>query len=237
MIFRIRNGTTDNYWDKRIPFEPLWAEYKRITKANAAIVLFANNIFTIELAASAKDLFKYKWVWVKSRPTLFIQCKVRPMVKHEDILIFSKGNAANRAKNNMTYNPQGIQEIKTIYKPNRKRFGGVYGKRPCHEKFNGLQKYTGYPSDVLCFNALNSAKRYHSTQKPVDLLEYLIRTYTNEGELVLDNCIGSGSTAVACVKTGRNFIGFETDAGYCEVARQRVTEAQQKIKSDQQILF
>lgn len=204
----------------------MWEQYKRITKPNAAIVLFGNNKFSMELAASALDLFKYKWVWVKSRATLFIQCNVRPMVKHEDILVFSKGTAATRASNNMTYNPQDIQKLNSVYKPNRKRFGGVYGARPCHEKFEGLQKYTNYPLDVLYFDSPNSAGRLNSSQKPTDLLEYLIKTYTNEGELVLDNCIGSGSTAVACVNTGRNFIGFETEKKYCEIAEKRIAEAQ-----------
>ena len=148
------------------------------------------------------------------------------MTSHEDILIFSKGTAAPRASNNMTYNPQGLIEINERRGNGKKRFGTVAGRRPCNAKYEDyICKYGNYPRDVLEFNALaSSVNRLHTSQKPVDLLEYLIKTYTNEGELVLDATIGSGSTAVAAINTGRHFIGFETDKHFFEVANERIAK-------------
>ena len=220
-------GKLNSLWDRRLPFDKLWEQYRRITKKNAAIVLFANNLFEIELAASALDLFKYKWVWVKNTSSNFINCKHKPMTRHEDILIFSKGAATNRAKNNMTYNPQGLKIYNKQCKNGKRKNGTISGIRPCNANYeNYTREYTNYPFDVLFFDSPTTTKRFHTSQKPVDLLEYLIKTYTNEGELILDNCIGSGSTAVAAINTNRNFIGFETEKNYCEMANNRITEAQ-----------
>ena len=220
-------GKLDNSWDKRLPFDKLWEQYRRITKRNSAIVLFANNLFEFELVNSAIDLFKYKWTWIKNTTSNFINCKNRPMTKHEDILIFSKGTAANCSKNNMTYNPQNLILHNKRYSNGKRKIGTIAGIRPCNKNYeNHLREFTNYPTDILYFDTPTVNERFHSTQKPVDLLEYLIRTYTNEGELVLDNCIGNGSTAVAAINTNRNFIGFETEKEYFNIANRRIAEAQ-----------
>ena len=149
------------------------------------------------------------------------------MTKHEDILIFSKGTAANCSKNNMTYNPQNLILHNKRYSNGKRKIGTIAGIRPCNKNYeNHLREFTNYPTDVLYFDVPATNKKFHTNQKPVDLLEYLIKTYTNEGELVLDNCIGSGSTAVAAINTNRNFIGFETEKEYFNIANRRIAEAQ-----------
>ena len=141
-------------------------------------------------------------------------------------MVFSKGTAANRGKFNMTYNPQGLKIFGKKCKNNTRKFGTIAGVRPSNANYeNYVREFTNYPSDVLFYDSPITTKRLHTNQKPVDLLEYLIKTYTNEGELVLDNCIGSGSTAVACVNTGRNFIGFETEKKYFDMACKRIEDA------------
>ena len=152
-------GSLEVAWDKRLPFEPLWEQYKRITKENAAIVLFGNNKFEFELVNSAFNLFKYKWVWVKNNASNFINCKNRPMTRHEDILIFSKGTAANRASKNMTYNPQGLQVCGKIYKNGKRKFGTIAGVRPCNANYKEYErKYSNYPSNIL-FSILSLEQR------------------------------------------------------------------------------
>ena len=128
-------GKLNNSWDKRLPFDRLWEQYRRITKNNSAIVLFANNLFEFELGNSALDLFKYKWAWVKNNKSNFINCKYRPMTKHEDILVFSKGTATNRGKFNMTYNPQGLKIFNKQCKNGNRRFGTIAGVRPCNANY------------------------------------------------------------------------------------------------------
>ena len=215
-------GTTACKWDTVIPFEPLWAQYKRLIKPNGAIVLFGSEPFSSKLRMSNLDWFKYDWVWVKSRTVGFLNAKNAPLKKHEIISVFSSGNAANTDKNRMPYFPQGLEEI------NEKRMSvqcaddTVVGNRPSRKK-EYMAKYRGFPDSILNFG--NEPKQSHPTQKPVALLEYLIRTYTIEGETVLDNTMGSGSTGVACVNTGRNFIGMELDPGYFETAKQRIERA------------
>ena len=210
-------GTTNNFWDIRIPFEPLWKQYKRITKPNAAIVLFSQMPFGAELIMSNRKMFRYEWVWEKHLGAGFFLCNKMPLRCHENILVFYQQRP--------TYNPQFREGI-AYSRKNLRKGGGCYTTTPRTDVQNDGKHY--YPRDVLKFKSTVGLLkvRYHSTQKPVDLLEYLIKTYTNEGELVLDNCIGSGSTAVACVNTGRNFIGFETEKEYFDIACWRVEEAQ-----------
>lgn len=205
-------GTTNCKWDSVIPFEPLWEQYKRIIKDNGVIVLTSQGIFTAKLILSNEKWFKYKWVWEKSKATNFLNAKKQPLRKHEDICVFYNKQPK--------YNPQ-MTEGEPYDKGIRKnQLTGSYGEfNPVHVKSEGKR----YPTDVVYFKTAESeGKVYHSTQKPVELLEYLIKTYTIEGELVLDNCMGSGSTGVACINTNRNFIGIELDENYFNIAKERI---------------
>ena len=212
-------GTTASKWDSIIDFEKLWEHYERIISDNGAIVLTASGSFTHKVISSNEKLFKYKWIWIKSRPGNFVNANNRPMTKYEEILVFSRGNTANGSKNKMKYNPQGLIEVNKTTKASPNRFGSMAGKRPSHQKYT-KQKYTNYPVDILEFNSLGSYS--HPNQKPVALFEYLIKTYTNEGETVLDNCMGSGTSAIACMNTGRNYIGFELDETYYNNSLERI---------------
>jgi site-specific DNA-methyltransferase (adenine-specific) len=216
-------GTTACKWDTVIPFEPLWEQYRRVAKPNAAIVLTASQPFTTALIASNFNDFKYEWIWEKSVAGDCMNAKNKPMKKHENVLVFSTGTTANKSSRRMPYFPQGLKPTE------RKRSGTDYGvtggsfkvPRPSHGPY--VQTVTGYPTSILKFN--NDSDKHHPTQKPVALMEYLIRTYTNEGETVLDNTMGSGTTGVACANTGRKFIGIEKDEGYFKIAEQRIKEA------------
>ena len=205
-------GTTQNKWDSVIPLDELWKEYKRIIKDNGVIVLTSQGIFTAKLMLSNEKWFKYKLVWVKSKATNFLNAKKQPLRKHEDICVFYNKQPQ--------YNPQ-MTEGEPYDKGVRKnQLTGSYGDfNPVHVKSEGMR----YPTDVVYFKTAESeGKVYHSTQKPVALFEYLIKTYTDEGETVLDNCIGSGTTAVACLNTNRNFIGFEKEEKYYNIANERI---------------
>ena len=205
-------GTTQNKWDSVIPLDELWKEYKRIIKDNGVIVLTSQGIFTAKLMLSNEKWFKYKLVWVKSKATNFLNAKKQPLRKHEDICVFYNKQPQ--------YNPQ-MTEGEPYDKGVRKnQLTGSYGDfNPVHVKSEGMR----YPTDVVYFKTAESeGKVYHSTQKPVALFEYLIKTYTDEGEIVLDNCIGSGTTAVACLNTNRNFIGFEREEKYYNIANKRI---------------
>jgi len=207
-------GTTDCKWDSIIPFEPLWQQYKRVAKENGAIVLFSAQPFTTKLIQSNLQNFKYCWYWKKNNVTGAVFCKYQPMRCIEDICVFYRKMP--------TYNPQGIKRLEKI-KVNQPQWNGIYGKK----KNPSIQTHTGYPKHLLEFDneAVNHKNRFHPTQKPVALLEYLVKTYTNKGDTVLDNCMGSGSTGVACVNTGRKFVGMEKDDRYFEIAEQRVNNA------------
>ena len=219
-------GTTASKWDSIIDFEKLWEQYERIIKDNGAIVLTASGSFTHKVISSNEKLFKYKWIWIKSRPGNFVNANNRPMTKYEEILVFSKGNTANGSKNKMRYNPQGLIEVNKTTKASPNRFGSMAGKRPSHQKYT-KQKYTNYPVDILEFNSLGSYS--HPNQKPVPLFEYLIKTYTNKGETVLDNCMGSGTTAIACLNTDRQYIGFELDETYHKLSLERIENHTQQL--------
>jgi site-specific DNA-methyltransferase (adenine-specific) len=218
-------GTTACKWDSVIPFEPLWAQYRRIAKPNAAIVLFGSEPFSSALRMSNIKQYKYDWIWHKTRPTGFAQAKNQPMRDYENIIVFSEGTAihACQSKNRMTYNPQGLVPCSIIKKQGKNgRTDTCFSKRVSHKELH-LQNKTGYPRQVLSF--ASESKTVHPTQKPVALLEYLVYTYTNDGETVLDNCMGSGSTGVACMNTNRRFIGIELDENYYHISKKRIEEA------------
>lgn len=217
-------GTTASKWDSIIDFEKLWEQYERVIKDTGAIVLTASGSFTHKLINSNEKLYKYKWIWVKTKKGNFVNAKNRPMTSFEEVLVFSKGNTANGSNVKMEYNPQGLIPCHKVNVDNGSRFGSMAGKRPSHKKVT-VQKFTNYPSDVLYFDSVG--KPEHPTQKPVDLFEYLIKTYTQEGDIVLDSCIGSGTTAVACINTDRQYIGFELEEKYFNIAENRIAEAKE----------
>jgi DNA modification methylase len=207
-------GTTRNKWDSVINLQLLWEQYERIIKDNGAIVLTAQTPFDKVLGASNLQLLRYEWIWEKTSATGHLNAKKMPMKAHENILVFYKKLPP--------YNPQ-----KTIGHP--RKVSLAKHKINCEKSTNyndyGLSSYDSterYPRSVQVFATDKQKEALHPTQKPVALFEYLIRTYTNEGDTVLDNCIGSGTTAVACVRTKRNFIGFETERDYVEIANQRL---------------
>ena len=212
-------GTTASGWDNIIDFNNLWNEYERIISEKGAIVLTASGQFTHKTIQSNLSLYKYKWIWIKTKKGNFINAKNRPMTNFEEVLVFSKGNTANGSKVKMSYNPQGLVECGKTFKSGKNRFGTMAGKRPGH-KSETVREFTGYPCDILTFDSVG--KPTHPTEKPVALFEYLIKTYTNEGDLVLDNCAGSGTTGVACKNLNRDFILIEQDEKYCEIAKDRL---------------
>lgn len=207
-------GTTACKWDSVIPFEPLWAAYRRICKPNAAIVLTASQPFTSALVMSNLPGFRYDFAWDKKGVTGHLNAKFRPLRRHEDVLVFClAGNPA--------YYPQ-MRTGKLRTKGGRHdKAGQVYGK--CASVPTTNDQY--YPTSVLEFSNACKLGRAHPTQKPVALMEYLIKTYTNEGEVVLDNTMGSGTTGVACGNTRRRFIGVELDANFFRIAKGRIESA------------
>jgi len=207
-------GTTACKWDVVIPFEPLWEQYERIIKNNGVVVLFGSQPFTTTLNGSNKKLFRYEWIWIKNNSTGFQLANKRPLKKHENISVFYKKQP--------TYNPQGLKLYGKVNK--RGSIGDNWSEMGSNQY---VQKWTNYPTQILEF--AYDKDKYHPTQKPVALLEYLIKTYTNENETVLDNCMGSGSTGVACINTNRNFYGIELDTTYFEIAKKRIENAQNSI--------
>lgn len=221
-------GTTACKWDTMIPFEPLWEQYKRIIKPYHAIVLFGCQPFTTKLINSNIECFKYTYVWKKTKAGNFIQARNMPLKKHEDICVFSDGVVIHKGQSQkrMPYFPQGVVDVDKEWSRPKVYDSEHQFKRPSHKTSRKITQ-EGFPGDILEFGSVHNPQ--HPTQKPVDLLEYLIRTYTNEGEIVLDNCMGSGSTGVACVNTERGFIGIELDSGYYDIASNRITAAQNAI--------
>lgn len=215
-------GTTACKWDTIIPFEPLWKQYKRIIKDNGAIVLTASQPFTSALVMSNIKMFKYPIYWIKDKPSNFLMGKKQPLRYVEECLIFSKGITL--------YNPQ-MQPREEKDKRKNKLTSSLLKNENIgiNEKIykyqdrlkSGLNDYI-YPRNYQKFN--NRTQGLHPTQKPVALFEYLIKTYTNEGDLVLDNCMGSGTTGVACKNLNRNFIGIELDPEYFKIAEKRINE-------------
>ena len=214
-------GTTACAWDTIIPFAPLWEQYERVIKDNGAIVLTASQPFTSALVMSNIKNFRYQWYWNKTSVTGFANAKKQPLRNVEDILIFYKKSP--------TYNPQGLIKVDKRVK-NGKTVGGE-SLRTNVESSSGkgilrtagseyIQEFTNYPRQTLKIK--NDDGGFHPTQKPVPLFEYLIKTYTNKNEIVLDNCMGSGTTAIACMNTERKFIGFELDEIYHEKSLERI---------------
>ena len=209
-------GTTKCSWDIVIPFEKLWSQYSRIIKDNGNIILFSSGLFTYKLISSNEKWFKYKLIWHKNVPTGMSSAKYRPMKYYEEICVFCNGNG--------TYNPIMKQRVgigKDCYKYDH------YCGKSNHVNYQKIKKKYDpdwvQPSDVLEFNVVPNRKgKLHPTQKPVELLEYLIKTYSNENDTILDNCMGSGSTGVACKHLNRKFIGIELDNTYFEIAKRRI---------------
>ena len=216
-------GTTTCKWDNIIPFEPLWAQYKRVIKCNGAIVLFGSEPFSSKLRISNLEWFKYDWVWKYGRCANFAQAPYMALKEHETISVFSAGGCCKTAKIRMTYNPQGLKDC--CIKQHGKGHSDLRPSKTVQSDF--VQLKTGYPKSVLEFSKEQAL--YHPTQKPVALLKYLIQTSTNCGETVLDNCMGSGSTGVACIDTGRSFIGIEKDPKYFEIAKNRIHDAEKSV--------
>lgn len=204
-------GTTQNKWDSVIPLGALWLQYRRVCKPNAAIVLTAQTPFDKVLGASNLAMLKYEWIWRKSKATGHLNAKHSPMKDHENVLIFYEALPV--------YNPQGLirKAVPTVRK------GGNNGTNYGKSDKDAIQEFENYPRTVLEIGS--EGKTLHPTQKPIALMEYLIKTYTNEGMTVLDNTMGSGTTGVACVKTGRRFIGIERDGGYFKIASDRIAAA------------
>jgi len=226
-------GTTACKWDTVLPLDMLWYHYNRICKDNAAIVLNASQPFTTTLIDSNLKWFKYCWVWEKSRATGHVHSKNKPMKKHEDICVFSDGTTVHKSqsKNRMVYNPQGLKKVdKLSYRPSRGVSGSdvVSSLRPSHKKTIKVE-FENYPNTILKINSEHNVGAFHPTQKPVALIEYLIKTYTDEGDTVLDNCMGSGTTGVACKNLNRDFIGIELDEKYFEIAKKRIESAQVQL--------
>lgn len=211
-------GTTNCRWDNVLPFDLLWTEYSRVLKPNGAAVLFAAQPFTTQLIASNRKAFRYCWYWIKNKPTGFTFAKHQPMREVEDICVFYRKAP--------TYNPQGLQVVEHPKTRQKRKPKGesVYKASTLLKEYT--PRFKNYPKNVLKFK---SEVGHHPTQKPVPLLEYLVRTYTNEGDTVLDNCMGSGSTGVAVKRvSGRHFIGIEQDPHYFEIAQKRIQEEKTK---------
>ncbi len=214
-------GTTACKWDSIIPLGLLWKQYKRVIKDNGAIVLTASQPFTTKLISSNYEMFKYCWVWDKIRASNFFAAKFQPLNNTEDIVVFSNGGANNGAKMPIMYNPQGMTIINKEVK-NSNSVGGKIGdahKTAMKRGENYTQEGTGYPNKILQFIRDNNCE--HPTQKPLELMKYLISTYSNENDMVLDNTMGSGTTPLAAKELNRRFIGIEKEAHYYEIACRR----------------
>jgi site-specific DNA-methyltransferase (adenine-specific) len=211
-------GVTKNSWDVPLNLDILWSHYSRVIKDNGAIVLFSQQPFTSTLVLSNPELFRYELIWKKSKSTGFLNAKKCPLREHENILIFYKKLP--------TYNPQ-------LYNKDPKNIMAkkISAQSPCYGKFNnislrGIPIELGYPRSII---EISSTQGSHPTEKPISLCEYLINTYSNKDELILDNCMGSGSTALACLKTGRKFIGFELNKKYYDISLERIKNCKESI--------
>jgi len=208
-------GTTQCMWDVVIPFAALWEHYRRIIKPNGVIVLTAAQPFTSLLIASNLAMFRYEWIWEKGNATGFLNSKIQPLRAHENVCVFYSQQP--------TYHPQ----ITSGHKRGTARRSPIdsecYGKTLKNTDYDSTDRY---PRSVQFFSSDKQKVNLHPTQKPVSLMEYLVRTYTNEGDLVMDNCMGSGTVAVACVNTKRKFLGIEKDKNYFNMACERIIESQ-----------
>jgi site-specific DNA-methyltransferase (adenine-specific) len=217
-------GTTACSWDIIIPLDKLWEQYKRIIKDNGAIVLTAQQPFTSVLICSNLEMFKYNWIWKKDNGTNFITSHYQPLRITEEVCVFGKLGCSWNKKGNMQYYPQFEKGKPYVCKSGKQKGasiirGGAGGWDTMHG-FETISDGKRYPKNLLEFN--RDKEKVHPTQKPVVLFEYLIKTYTNEGDLVLDNCVGSGTTAIACIRTNRNYIGIELSEEYVKIANERI---------------
>jgi len=203
---------TENKWDCLIPFDELWQAYDRIIKPSGTVVLTACGKFTIQLINSNLKNYRYSWIWQKNNVTNFANAKKQPLRDYEDVLVFYKRQG--------TYNPQGLTLLNKPKDKSKDKIGSSYDKPSLKTAY--VQTHTGYPKSIIKFG--RDKETFHPTQKPVALFEYLIRTYTNEGDVVLDNCSGAGSTALASLNTNRNFICIDLDKNYCDITHKRICE-------------
>lgn len=223
-------------WDVIIPFEEMWQQLNRIIKHNGAIALFGTEPFSTLLRSSNIDNYKYDWIWEKSRPTGFQHAKNRPMSITENISMFSNANVGHLSQlrdNRMIYNPQGVESdgVKTVTK---NKHGNILGRREFQEG-KEYEGFTGFPTNILKFPSIGTREVIHPTQKPVELLEYLINTYSSEGETVLDFTAGSFSTGIACMNTNRDFIGIEKDSNYFKIGLERMISHNNNFENKHEI--
>jgi site-specific DNA-methyltransferase (adenine-specific) len=211
-------GTTACKWDSVIPFEPMWKELNRIIKPSGAIVLFGAEPFSSLLRCSNIKMFKYDYIWIKSKAQHFAQAPYRPMTNHELIIVFSNGGTAKNANPRMNYYPLGLVKSGIVVKGKKAKHSAHRIRNTDQEDY--VQEFTNYPKTVITFG--NEGKTVHPTQKPISLLEYLVKTYTQENDTVLDFTMGSGTTGVACKNLNRKFIGIEMDDKYFELAKKRI---------------
>lgn len=219
---------TRGKWDVIIPLEDMWDKINKVIKDNGAICIFGNEPYSSMVRMSNQDMYRYDWKWVKNRATGFANCNYRPMARYEDIMVFSKANASTGGKKNaMMYYPQGLTPINKVKKNTPKRHGliqqdtnNVGEKNILMQETEYVQKFTNYPDNILEFDV--EGKYIHPTQKPLALLEYLIKTYTKPNELVLDFTAGSFSTGEACINTGRRYLCVEKDKKYFDIGFKRL---------------
>ena len=223
----LNKGNANAQWDRIIPFEPLWEQYRRVTKPNAAIVLFGQGMFTAQLMMSNPKMWRYNLVWDKVRATGFLNANRMPLRYHEDLCVFYKKLP--------TYNPQ-MEDLNGREPNHPQGHGDHVEKNSCYGKvgrINPTYEDKKHPRSIIRIKAVHCNEgQFHPTQKPIELLRYLVRTYTNEGDTILDNTCGSGTTCVAAIKEKRHFIGFELDKGYFDKAVNRI-----KLEQQQQTLF
>lgn len=216
----VKNSTVTS-WDEIIPFEPLWEQYERIIKDDGAIVLFAQQPFTAKLVLSKPELYKYNWIWKKNKYANFLNVRYQPGKLTEDICVFGKLGCSYNPKGNMKYNPQ-MEEGKPYTSKGKGNRGASSSVRGDLKQIPIDNKGTRYPTNILTFD--KEGKSYHPTQKPVELLRYLIRTYTDKGDLVVDNTAGSFSTGIAAIMEHREFIGIEKDENYFKIGCDRIKQ-------------
>lgn len=216
-------GTTQNKWDTIIPFEPLWEQYKRVIKQNGALLLFSQQPFTSHLVNSNISWFRYEWIWQKTHPKGHLNAKKMPMRAHENVVVFYKKLP--------TYNPQKTtghkRKVARSTYTRADEGNSCYGKEMRDTIYDSTERY---PLDVQLFSNADQSNKLHPTQKPLSIMEYFVKTYTNAGDTVLDNCMGSGTTGVACVNTGRNFIGMELEQEYFDIASKRIADAKTALQ-------
>lgn len=212
-------------WNKALPLEKLWKEYERVIKPDGVICLFCTQPFTSQLVCSNIKLFRYLWFWKKDTPTGFLNANYKPLNAIEEIAVFSKAKVGSLSKNPIPYHPPTLKPIDKVKKNKvENTWRSAMGYKSQNNQLNSeteyVQKFTNYPTTILEY--AREKEQIHPTQKPTELLEFLIQTYTDENDTVLDNCMGSGSTGVACINTNRRFIGIEKDLYYYDLARKRI---------------